>query len=239
MPKQMLFYELATPISQIRHGDWAVSPAPDFGFARATNSVPVTIPEFLAVSQEYPLVFSMDGDVAQPAALLGVTQDQNLFIRADGSWDGRYVPAFVRRYPFVFSASDDGETLSLCLDEAYPHIDRSGASGERLFDKDSRSPYLQRMLDFVNAYHQESQRTVDFGRMIAGLGILEPQEARVDHPGGGQSKLQGFYVVNRDKLRALPAEKLADLVRTDALELLYIHLQSLSCFDRLAARLQA
>ncbi len=236
MTKQLLFYEQVTPISLARHADWSVAPITDFSFAAQTNSVPVTIPEFLLAAQEYPIVFTLDGAEAVPVALLGFDKDAGLFVTTSG-WDARYVPAFVRRYPFVFSASADGKTFTLCIDEACRAIDRTGAQGERLFEGAERSAYLTRMLDFVNAYQAEHQRTRAFGRLVAALGILEPNEARVTEPGGGQATLTGFHVVSREKLRALPEAQLAELIRSDAAELVYLHLQSLANFEKLVARL--
>jgi len=236
MTKQLLFYELVTPISLSRHADWSVAPITDFSFAAETNSVPVTIPEFLLASQEYPIVFTLDGEEAVPVAILGFDKDAGLFVNEKG-WDARYVPAFVRRYPFVFSTSEDGQTYTLCIDEACTAIDRKGDKGDRLFDGAERTAYLSRMLDFVNAYQAEHQRTRAFGKLLASLGVLEPHEARVTRPGGGQSSLSGFHVVNREKLRELPAEKLAELVKTDAAELIYLHLQSVANFEKLVARL--
>jgi len=236
MTKQLLFYELVTPISLTRHANWSVAPITDFTFAAETNSVPVTIPEFLLASQEYPIVFTLDGEEAVPVAILGFDKDAGLFVNEKG-WDARYVPAFVRRYPFVFSTSEDGQTYTLCIDEACTAIDRKGEKGDKLFEGTERTAYLTRMLDFVNAYQTEHQRTRAFGKLIASLGILEPHEARVTRPGGGQSSLSGFHVVNREKLRALPPDQLAELIRTDAAELIYLHLQSVANFERLVARL--
>lgn len=237
MAKQLLFYELVTPISLTRHADWSLAPITDFSFAAGTNSVPLTIPEFLLASQEYPIVFTIEGEEAVPLALVGLEKDKGLFASAEG-WDARYVPAFVRRYPFVFSTSEDGQTLTLCIDEACTALDRKGLVGDRLFENGEKSKVLSQMLDFVNAYQVEHNRTRAFGKLLAGLGVLEPQEARVNKADGAQVALGGFLVVNRDKLRALPDDKLAELMRTDAAELLYLHLQSLANFDKLVARIK-
>ena len=237
MTKQLLFYEMVSPVSLTRHGEWSLGPMTDFSFAAQTNSVPLTIPEFQLAAQEYPIVFTLEGEEAVPVALLGFDQDAGLFVTEQG-WDARYVPAFVRRYPFVFSTSADGQTYTLCIDEACTALDRSGATGERLFRDGEKTPFLTGMLDFVNAYQVEHQRTRAFGKLLAGLGLLEPQEARVNKPGGGTVALSGFLVVNRDKLRALPEAKQAELIRTDGAELLYLHMQSLTNFDKLVARLK-
>ena len=62
--------------------------------------------------------------------ILGVEKDENLYVKQPGSWDARYVPAFVRRYPFVFSRSDDGQTFTLCIDETWSGCNADG-KGER------------------------------------------------------------------------------------------------------------
>lgn len=238
MSKQLLFYELVTPISNARHASWSVAPMADYRFAADTNSVPLTIPEFLLATQEYPIVFTLDGDSAMPAAILGFDADKGLFVGTAGAWGARYIPAFVRRYPFVFSASEDGQTFTLCIDEACDAIDRKGQRGEKLFDAaGERTAYLSRMLDFVNAYQAEHQRTGAFGRLIKALGLLEPHEARVTPPGGEPRKLAGFHVISRERLKALPQDQLAELVANDAMELIYLHLQSIGNFDALVKRL--
>ena len=53
---------------------------------------------------------------------------------------------------------------------------------------------------------------------------------------GERLALTGFMAVSRDKLKALPADKLAELAKTDELELLYLHLQSMRNFAAMAER---
>ena len=134
----------------------------------------------------------------------------------------------------MFSASDDGATFTLCIDEACDNLDRRG---DKLFESSGeRTPYLSRMLDFVNAYQAEHERTRAFGKLILSMGILEPHGARVTLPGGAPRTLTGFHVISRDKLKALTQ---AELVTSDAMELIYLHLQSIGNFERLARRLPA
>jgi hypothetical protein len=240
MTTQLLFYELVTPVSIGRHARLSVEGLSDFRFAAATNSVPLTIPEFLLAAREYPVVFTREGEDAYPVAILGLDSDASLFVDAEGRWQASYIPAFVRRYPFVFSASDDGETFTLCLDEAYEGLDRKGRKGERLFDDaGERTAFLTSMLEFVNAYQAEHQRTRAFGRVLAALDVLEPTEARVTLPDGTAKALTGFQVISRDRLKALAPEQLAELVGNDGMELVYLHLQSMANFEGLARRLPA
>jgi SapC len=238
MAKQLLFYELTTPISKARHERWTVDTARGYRFAAESNSVPLMTVEFIAAAHEFPIVFSVDDSGAAPVAVLGLDASKSLFVGPDGSWMSSYIPAFVRRYPFVFSQSDDGKTLTLCIDEAYEGCDRQGTKGQSLFDdKGERTPYLQSMLDFANAFQGEYLRTAQFGTILRDLKLLEPSHAKIVMPGGGERSLTGFQCVSRTRLKDLPPAKLKELAANDALELIYLHLYSMRNFEGLLRKM--
>jgi len=238
MAKQLLFYDLITPVSSARHRGWSVKPYDKFSFASNVNSVPLMAAEFVAAAHEYPIVFTLDENkVAMPVVVLGYDADRSLYVKSDGSWDAKYVPAFIRRYPFIFSASDDEQTLTLCIDEAYAGFVRGDKDGERLFNDDGdRTPYLERMLEFVNQYQGEHQRTVAYGKVLADLDILQASEAKFAFADGKEHALGGFYCVSREKLKALDPDKLKEIFANDLLELIYLHLYSLRNFEGLILR---
>jgi hypothetical protein len=62
-------------------------------------------------------------------------------------------------------------------------------------------------------------------------------QAQIGLPSGERMSLGGFMAVDRNKLKALPGEKLAELARTDELELIYLHLQSMRNFGRMREKL--
>jgi len=238
MAKQLLFYELVTPISQARHADWSVKSDNRYTFAAEANSVPLMTVEFVAAAHEYPIVFAADAENVLPVAVMGIDPNKSLFVGADGTWGSSYIPAFVRRYPFVFSASEDGQTLTLCIDESFEGFDRKGATGQRLFaETGERTPYLESMLQFANAFQGEHQRTRAFCNLLKELDILEPSEANITLPDGAKRSLTGFQCVSREKLKALDADKLASMVGNDALELIYLHLYSMRNFEGLLRKL--
>src|ERR1700719_1085555 len=116
MAKQLLIYERAVPVNPRQHRDLSVKSGADFGFAKQVNSVPLMAAEFEPACSEYAIVFAGQGKEITPVALLGVRDQENLYVDDKGAWNAKYIPAFVRRYPFVFS-SDNSETLTLCVDE--------------------------------------------------------------------------------------------------------------------------
>lgn len=238
MTTQLMFYAKATPVSSRQHGDLYVKTGKDFSFASTVNSVPLTAVEFRRAVPEYAVVFAGNEDAVMPLAILGVEADKNNFVNDDGIWDAKYVPAFVRRYPFVFSSSNDGETFTLCIDDSYRGCNRDGR-GERLFDAEGeRTQYLQTVLSFVNEYQAQFQRTRAFCSRLRELDLLQPMQAQFTLPGGAQKQLTGFMVVDRSKLKELDDAILAKMARNDELELIYLHLQSLQNFTAMLERTQ-
>jgi hypothetical protein len=172
-----------------------------------------------------------------PVAMLGVRDQENLHVGPTGEWTGKYIPAFLRRYPFVFSSNDGGATFTLCVDESYNGVNTEGR-GERLFDSaGERTQYLQNVLNFLQAYQLQFQATRKFVQTLEDLQLFDAMEAQFTLASGQQMKLAGFKVVNRDRLCALDGAKLAELARSGGLNLIYSHLHSLRNFTPIAERM--
>ena len=60
--------------------------------------------------------------------------------------------------------------------------------------------------------------------------------ARIKLPSGKDTQLAGFRAVNREKLKALSGDKLSELMKSGALELIYAHLLSLRNIGVMVAR---
>lgn len=235
MSKQLLIYERAVPVTPADHRNVSIKAGKDYGFASAVNSVPLTVVEFELACSEYPILFTGEGRDAMPAVLLGVRDRENLHVDANGEWVGKYIPAFVRRYPFVFSSAD-GSTFTLCIDESYPGVNRRGR-GERLFDADgARTQYLQNVLNFLQAYQAQFEATRAFCRRIVDLDLLEPMQAQFALRNGEKLSLGGFKIVSRDRLKKLPGDELSRLATSGDLDLIYAHLHSQRYFAATAER---
>ena len=237
MTKQLLIYESAVPMSAAHHGRMSFEPLANYAFSATINAVPLMAVEFIRAATEYAIVFAPVGDDILPAAVLGVRPDQNLFVSSDAKWRAKYIPAFIRRYPFVFSATNDQKMVTLCIDEAHPGLNKEGR-GHRLFGEDGKpSTYTNQVLKFLKEYQVHFERTRLFGKRLKELELLEPMQAQVTTPKGEKLTLAGFMAVPRKKLRALDGEALASLAKTDELELLYLHLYSMRNFSEVKDRL--
>lgn len=236
MATQLLLYEQAVPVTKKRHGDWSVKTGTDYSFARRVNSVPLLLAEFQNAAAEYAIVFTGTDDAVMPAIILGIRDQENLFVAQDGKWQPRYVPAFLRRYPFVFSSTDKGSTFTLCIDEEFSGCNQEGR-GERLFDSQGeRTQYLQGMLGFLQAFQVDFQRTRAFCEGLKRLELLEPMQAQFSLGTGQQVSLAGFSAINRDRLNALSGDKLEALAKTQGLEQMFAHLFSLKNFSSMVER---
>src|SRR5690349_887367 len=237
MTTQLLIYENVVPVSQARHGNWSVQLGTDYAFSRNVNAVPLMAVEFLAAAAEYPIVFTGNEEAVLPAAVLGMRGKENLFLKKDGGWQADYLPAFIRRYPFVFSTQDEGGTFTLCIDESFGGFNQEGR-GERLFDDAGKpSRYTENVLKFLQEYQAQFRRTQAFCKKLKELALLEGMQAQVTAGSGETRFLTGFLGVNRERVKKIPAEKLAELVGTDELELIYTQLGSLRNFARMRERL--
>jgi len=238
MSKTLLIYERAVPISKARHGNWGVKVGNDFSFAKNVNSMPLLAQEFRDTVRQYPIVFAGTVEQVMPAVLLGFGENENLFVDEVGKWHSKYIPAFARRYPYVFSSNDQGDTLTLCIDEEYSGFNQDG-EGERMFTDDGeQTPYLNSVLEFQKEFQRNFLRTQTFCKRLQELDLLDSMQAQLKFGSGEQMSIGGFKVVNRDRLKEVSAEKLSELAMVDELELIYLHLQSMLNVSELANRVK-
>lgn len=237
MATQLLIYETAVPVSSSRFGKHSIEIGSDYNFSKNLTSVPLMAVEFPQAAGEYPIVFAGEGDTVMPATLLGIREKENLYLDDKGAWEAKYLPAFIRRYPFVFSSNDDGKTFTLCIDEDFAGLNNEDR-GQRLFDEEGKpSEYTDKVLKFLQDFQLHFQRTQAFCKRLHELDVLEPAHAQIKMVSGNRTTVTGFQVINRDKLKKLPAETLAGLAKSDELELIYLHLSSMRNFAALNERL--
>lgn len=234
----LLFYQKPVQLNSDSHKNARLgSLAGNFSFSKETNSIPLAAVEFFDTAREYPIAFTGNEGGAQfPIALVGVRQNENLFVSPDGRWEGRYVPAFVRRYPFVLAEKQEADDFNVYLDEAYPGF--GAPDGERLFtDGGEHTPLLKQALEFLSNYQGEIKRTRLFVERLQSLDLLIPRVLEVARPNEQPLVLQGFNVVDEARLAALPDAELLELARSGFLAWVHAHLMSLKNVPVLGERL--
>jgi hypothetical protein len=231
---EMIFYERVVALNDQTHARLRVRPASSFAYAARTNSVPLLSSEFFECAREYPIVFARGEAGPVAAALLGLREAENLYVDKDGAWDARYVPAFVRRYPFVPGKGAQGELL-VCIDEASECFD--AREGEPLFLEGKPSPQLEHAMKFLAEFHQGAATTELLGRRLQDLGLLRQSDSLAQLNDGTQFRLNGLNVVDESKLRALDRDIVQELFVSGGLAVIYAHLMSLGNLGALVDRL--
>ena len=234
-----LYYEKPVLLDRVMHRACRVRSSTSFAFARNANSLYLAGVEFNETSKEFAIVFTRSGGGRTvPVAMLGLRSQENLFVDSEGRWDAAYLPAFVRRSPFVLADLPGRAELAVCVDEASDRLNES--EGEPLFDAGGGdTPYLRNAVDFLNRYHAEYLRTGAFCQRLEQAGLLMEMNAKADLVDGRSFTLNGLLVVDEKKLLALPDAAALELFRSGELHLISLHLMSLSNMRRLVDRLAA
>ena len=234
-PQLPMFYRNVVALSRERHKGWYIDADQGYAFAANTNSVYIAASEFGAVAREYAIVFARDAKgTAVPAAVLGLEKDQNLMIDAAGAWQGSYVPAYLRRYPFILAMESEGsDKFTVCIDEAYSGFNTAQEGQQLIDDAGEHGELLSNSVKFLQDFHQHTQITTNFCDALDKAGLLDSMQANISLNSGSQYSLSGFFAVTREKLKALSADQIKELLEKDYLDLIYWHMHSLNNIDRL------
>jgi hypothetical protein len=232
-----VYYEKPVLLHRDKHRHRRVLPSDNFAFAARANSLYLAGVEFNEACKEYAIVFTRAGTGRiVPVAMLGLRARENLFVDADNRWTAGYVPAFVRRYPFVLAELPGQPELGVCIDEAFAGL--NDKEGEALFDAHGgNTAFLQNALDFLNQYQAEYARTEAFCRRLEQAGLLMEMNAKADLVDGRSFTINGLMVVDEQKLLALPDAVALGLFRSGELHLISMHLMSLSNMQKLVDRM--
>ncbi len=237
---QPIFYKNVVPLSKEQHSQLFLEQVEGFDFANETNSLYIAAVEFSKAAREYPIVFGKDpNDVVFPVVLLGLRSNQNLYVDENGQWNAGYIPAYVRRYPFILAKGGSGaeQQFTVCIDEGHSGFNTAN-EGQALFDSEGeQTELLTQAVDFLKDYQSHSELTTLFCKNLLSLDLLEPMTANIEMSGGEKLSIGGFQCISRDKLKALAEDKLAELVKTDQMELIYLHLHSLQNVNSLMEKL--
>lgn len=233
-----LFYSNPMPLDASNHGSLALKKDFGFGFTKGVNAVPINLIEMPQICHSYPIAFSPDGN-ATPVAILGLRDNENLFLKNDNTWEQDvYIPAYIRRYPFIFSEMPESEQLTLCVDQ---RDDLFEENGEQRFFTDDKKPsdLANNALEFCKSYHAAAQQTVGFSQTLVELDLLMEREAQIDVAGQRRINFSGFHIIDEAKLVDLPDEAFIALRKQGFLPFIYAHLFSGAQWQRLSALLNS
>jgi len=220
----------------------------DFSITQGMHAVYLTATEFPHAGLDFPIIFVNTGErladgkaMISPVALLGLVANENLQLNG-ARWDARYLPAFIRRFPFLTAGVQGSSSPGVFVDAAWSGF--SDTEGDPLFDAEGKpTPKLASAIEFLQRFDEEQQRTRMFCTRIVELELLKEMQADATLPSGESLKVEGFLTVDEAKLAALPDAVALELHRNGILMLLHAHLMSLvnvrHLVERKALRLAA
>lgn len=225
-------------INKITHKENSIKEIKDFSYAKNLMSAPITVAEFFEACKNYPIFFAKDkNDNWFASVMLGFKENTNIFVDEKGNWDKlHYVPAFVRRYPFVFIEQDNKEELLLALDKEYLSTNKKDESRKLFDDKGENSEFLNNALTFLNQFQSDSIATKEFIKQLDIWELLEEKTATVITPNKEQFNIGGLYIVNEEKLKHLSKKKRNEINDKNAIPLITAHLISLSNIQKLGLK---
>jgi hypothetical protein len=233
----VLFYSRPEPLSAGSHGKLGLRRIDGpFRFAARSQVTPLTVAEFPAAAVCFPIIFA--GENFQPLVVMGVNADSNLFIGPDGGFAaGTYIPAYIRRYPFVLANDATNDKLVVCIDRDAPML---GELPDLAFFDAAGEPteYTRNCIQFCNDFEVEVRRTESFVKLLRDNDLFETRKSQYTPPNpdgtpGVPQTVAEYYAVSETKLKALSPEKLNELIQNGALGQIYAHLTSLQGWDRL------
>jgi hypothetical protein len=219
-----MFYASPRPLDRVKDGKMKLNRPTSFKFASKTNAIPLLVDEFPMAASFYPIVFA-DGPVPVPAAVVGLKNDNNLFVNNEGAWvTGSYLPAYVRRYPFILMDDPTNKQFVLCIDEKCELLKETGEFS--LFEGEEPSAFTKSAMDFCAALRQQGDATDEFVKALKEHELLVANNAEIVVPDGSRFHLSGFLIIDPKKFDALPDSVILQWRKKGWLGLIYAQLLS-------------
>jgi hypothetical protein len=237
-PNLPLFYKDLMPLNSRDHAGWRARSVDRAGWVGDQHAIPLTVDEFAQAQRHFPIVFSA-GDRPVPLALMGLNEGVNVFFDAEGkALEDFYVPAYIRRYPFLLAKLDSqSDQMSLCFD---PTSDLLGEfeDGHPLFADGQPSEHTSNLLQFCEQFEQAGLRTQAFVEELEKAGLLMDGEVAIQRNDAPDRPFiyRGFRMVNQEKLRELRGDQLRKWNENGLLPLIFAHLFSLDLMRVIFAR---
>lgn len=227
MSQSLLFYKSPIPLDRKLHKNFKLQRQTTYEFANNSNSVPVAGLEFFQASRNYPILFVKNQNAEFiPIAVLSLKSAGH---DLGENWDDVYVPAFIRRYPFILTG--EGNVL---FDKEAPHLQET--EGEALFDDDGEpTKVLKDILGFLEQVDFGYKTTEEYCKVLAEKELLEPFKGTVKFSDTAV-KLDQLYAINEKKFYELEDKDIVDWFKKGWMAWTHAHLHSLNSMGEVVKR---
>ncbi len=194
--------------------------------------------EFRNIQAFYPILFQRAANGGFfPVALFGFQEKENLFLDEDG-WRAGYIPAMVRREPFLIGFQDSGKSNGpdrirvLSLDMRHPRVNTD--SGEALFQPlGGRTPFLESAADLLETIYAGIEHGKAFMRTLGEHDLIEAVTLEIELKNGSRNQLIGYHCLHEEKVQALSGGTLGAFNREGFLAPMFMVLASMANIQHL------
>lgn len=232
----VLFYKNPQPLTKDKHDKFGVKQVErPFDFMASHHFMPITANEFGSAAGSFPVIFA--GEDRSPLAVLGIRNEENLFV-TDGLYEQDfYMPNFARRYPFVLAGDQANDRFVVCVDESAECVTDKDP-GQKFFDGGDTSQFTKDAFTFLQNFERDRQATQQMVQRFKELDLFEKKEMHfqgqnADGSPAEQQKIADYFAITEERLRALPAETLKEFAENGYLAVAHAHMISLGNWQRL------
>jgi len=227
------FFRNVVRLSRTKHGALGLRTL-DCSFAATTPLISLAAVECVSASAGYPLAFA-GHNPTRPVCVVGGLPGLNLQVNAAGAWRfGHYIPAAVRRFPFIVMADPDKpDTLTLAVEENTELLDP--AAPDKLFENGEMTTLGRERLQFTAQVTAEFKKTEALCRHPALDDLLMPARNVAPPRLAVRSVIRDLRVVDPERLRAIPESLRTEWHANGWLAALEAHVASARNWERLLA----
>lgn len=193
-------------------------------YGHQVGAVMILPNEFAKVQREYPILFRKDSDTGRffPVALLGLAENENLFLDESSTWSTRYIPHAMKQGPFIIGLQQQEAEQRLVV---YVDLNDSrilSNTAPALFNADgTSSTTLNEIRDVLLARHEGYERLEPMIEAFLKYDLLERVMLEIDLANGATIKFDAGYTVHIEKLMALENDAVVELHKSGFLSLAY------------------
>ena len=199
----------------------------DFSFTAKDTACPLGAAELPRAMMCMPLAFISNSGEYTVAAIQGLLQDTNFYVGADGVWQGSYIPAAYRGYPFVL-ANDKAKKngLVLCIDtDSGLLIDDN--TGEPFFGEGLEpSQAVTKIIEFLSNLIAAQKASIQICKSLSDHGLLKPWALEIGKE-NETKQVQGLFCIDENALKELSDDCYSEIRRAGAIPVIYCQLLSM------------
>jgi hypothetical protein len=200
-------------LNNVDHGALRVERRYSAEFGHNVNQALLSPAEFEEAQREYPILFRRDDEGEfQAIALLDLDRGENVFLAAD-QWNARFIPAEIRRGPFVVGQVEDVSgtaTLAPFIDLDDPRVGQS--QGEPLFlSMGGNAPYLEEVITALRIIQERAAETRAMFSTFLALDLIQPVNIQIQLADRLEYRIPEVFSIDTAHFASLAPDKLKQL----------------------------